>query len=115
MAASMANTCDENPGLGIGDLWPCWGAQVTRVRAPCKGAAAFERHRAGLVVGPGELMQALGQDFSAKQVCYFYRALRVVALKRPKNSSSQGLCWRRWRHGRGRPPGGGFAVAPPQQ
>ena len=62
-----------------------------RVRAPCRWTHDFEWHRTGLVVSLGELMQALGNQFSAKEVYLFYRALRIVALKRQTGSKSQGL------------------------
>ena len=63
---------------------PDWDAQVIRVRIPCRGNINFEWRRSGLVVSLGELMQALGKDFTAKQVYYFYHTLRIVAMKRQK-------------------------------
>ena len=78
-------------GIGALDLAPDWRLQISRVRAPCRGTSDFEWHRTGLVVSLGELMQALGNQFSAKEVYLFYRALRIVALKRQKGSKSQGL------------------------
>ena len=61
-----------------------------RVRVPCRETADFEWRRTGAVVSLGEFMQALGKQFIAKQVYYFYRALRIVALKRSKGSTSAG-------------------------
>ena len=67
---------------------PDWDAQVIRVRIPCRGNINFEWRRSGLVVSLGELMQALGKDFTAKQVYYFYCTLRIAALKRYKGSKA---------------------------
>ena len=39
----------------------------------------------------GELMRALGKQFTAKQVYDFYRALRIVALKRNKGPKPAGF------------------------
>ena len=78
-------------GIGALDLAPDWRLQIFRVRVPCRGASDFERHRTGCAVSLGELMQALGKQFSAKEVYLFYRSLRIVALKRQKGSKSQGF------------------------
>ena len=40
------------------------------------------------MVSLGKLMRALGKEFTANQVYYFYRALRIAALKRPKKSQA---------------------------
>ena len=55
-------------GIDALDLAPDWRSQITRVRAPCRGTDEFEWHRTGLVVSLGELMRALGKQFSAKQM-----------------------------------------------
>ena len=78
-------------GIGALDMAPDWRLQIFRARVPCRGAGDFERHRAGSAVSLGELMQALGKQFSAKEVYLFYRSLRIVALKRQKGSKSQGF------------------------
>ena len=78
-------------GIGAPDLNAHWRFQIFRARAPCRWTHDFEWHRTGLVVSLGELMQALGKQFSAKEVHLFYRSLRIVALKRQKGSKSQGL------------------------
>ena len=78
----------ERHGVSLEKLVPNWDAQVIRMRVPCLGTNAFEWHRIGEVVSSGELMQALGKGFTAKQVYYFYRTLRIVALKRPKKSQA---------------------------
>ena len=62
-------------------IWRQTGApQKFRVRAPCRWTDEFEWHRTGAAVSLGELMRALVKQFSAQQVCFFYRALRIVAL-----------------------------------
>ena len=80
----------ERHGIRAPDLAPHWRFQMFRVRAPCRWTDDFEWHRTGLAVSLGELMRALGTQFSAKQVYLFYRALRIAALKRQKGSKSQG-------------------------
>ena len=71
-------------------LRPDWASQVTRVRVPCFGTDAFEWRRTGLVVSLGELMRALGVNYTAKQIYYLYRTLRIVALKRSKTAKGPG-------------------------
>ena len=78
-------------GIGAPDLAPHWRFIFFRARAACRWTDEFEWHRTGLAVSlGGGLMRALGAQFSAKQVHLFYRALRIVALKRQKGSKSQG-------------------------
>ena len=78
-------------GIGAPQLKANWRLHSFRARAPCQVTPDFEWHRTGLVVSLGGLMQALGDQFSAKEVYLFYRTLRIVALKRQKGSKSQGL------------------------
>ena len=87
---NQARDMGKKSGIPSYKLRPYWECQVYRVRVPCCETADVEWRRAGLVVSLGELMQALGKQFTAKQVYYFYRALRIVALKRNKGSTSAG-------------------------
>ena len=80
----------ERHGIGAPDLAPHWRFQIFRARAPCRWTDDFEWHRTGSAVSLGGLMRALGKQFSARKVRLFYRALRIVALKRQKGSKSQG-------------------------
>ena len=48
-------------GIGALDLAPDWRLQISRARAPCRGASDFDWHRTGLVGSLGELMEALGK------------------------------------------------------
>ena len=74
----------QQTGLWRNQLRADWDKQVTRVRVPCVGTAAFEWVRTGFVVSLGELMRALGLNYTAKQIYYLYRTLRIVAVKRSK-------------------------------
>ena len=83
MQQEVASTAMSN-GSSPNASAPNWRGQTIRVRVPCCQTVEFEWHRTGTVVSLGGLMRALGQQFTAKQVYSFYRALRVVALKRNK-------------------------------
>ena len=55
-------------GISPNALAPNWCAQTIRVRVPCWQTVGFEWHRAGTVVSLGELMQALGMQFTARVI-----------------------------------------------
>ena len=62
--------------------------QHLRVIVPCAGTTEYEWRRTGVVVTLGELFILLGEKWAAAAIYYFYRTLRIVALKRRKNSSA---------------------------
>ena len=92
MNSEVERVLRESSGLGINrnTLAPNWAAQCLRTVVPCVGANAYEWRRTGQVVTLGALFMALGNKWSALFIYYFYRTLRIVAIKRPKNSVSAG-------------------------
>ena len=66
---------------------PDWKAQRNRCMVPCPSADTHEWLRAGPVITLGELFLLLGDDYTAKDIDAFYRACRLVSLKRPKDSA----------------------------
>ena len=75
---NQARDMGQKSGIPSYKLRPYWEFQVYRVRVPCRETADFEWHRTGVVVSLGKLRQ-LGKQFTAKQVYYVYRTLRIVA------------------------------------
>ena len=71
----------------VDPLLPHWEAQRLRTVVPCVGTQAYEWRRTGQVVTLGTLFMALGKRYSAAAIYYFYRTLRIVATKKPKNTS----------------------------
>ena len=56
---------------------------------PCVDSVDREWVRGGAVVALGELFMRLGKEFSGKKIYAFFRALRLVALKRDKTATSK--------------------------
>ena len=69
------------------DYEPDWPRQRHRCVVPCANAAECEWVRTGEVVTLGELFMRLGEQFTCRQIYAFYRALRLVALKRDKSAT----------------------------
>ena len=67
----QATAMAQKRGINPRDMLQYWRAQVIRARIPCRGTVEFERHRTGEVVSLGELMRALGKQFTAKQLYVF--------------------------------------------
>jgi hypothetical protein len=72
-------------GIEPGALLPNWDEQKLRIVVPCRGTQLYEWRRGGPVGTLGELMLKLGEEYDAAQIYYFYRTLRLVALKRRKD------------------------------
>ena len=72
-------------GLGQpGDYFPDWAAQTNRLTCPCKRASEFHWIRYCMTTGLGGIFAALGQDYDAALLYYFYRTRMVVCMKRQK-------------------------------
>ena len=87
MSCELKEVIRMEPELSRGQLAPDWGRQRYRVLVPCVGTDKYQWHRTGQVVALGELFMALGQKCTASAIYSFYRACRVVVLKRVKSKS----------------------------
>ncbi|CAK0842096.1 unnamed protein product, partial [Prorocentrum cordatum] len=84
-AAAVNEGEDINPQVHM----PAWARQWSRVCVPCEAVETHEWCRQSPVTTLGELFWDLGRTHTAKAIYAFYRALRLVALKRDKNSSTK--------------------------
>ncbi|CAK0895493.1 unnamed protein product, partial [Prorocentrum cordatum] len=84
-AAAVNEGEDINPQVYM----PAWARQWSRVCVPCEAVETHEWCRQSPVTTLGELFWDLGRTHTAKAIYAFYRALRLVALKRDKNSSTK--------------------------
>ena len=83
--AAMNNGEEINPQVYM----PAWARQWSRVCVPCEAVETHEWCRMSSVTTLGELFWDLGRTHTAKAIYAFYRTLRLVALKRDKNSSTK--------------------------
>ena len=72
------------------DLEPAWEKQTLRTAVPCRNHADYYWHRCGRVVSLGELFLILGTWLTAATIYQYYRTLRLVALKKAKDSKRPG-------------------------
>ncbi|CAK0813023.1 unnamed protein product [Prorocentrum cordatum] len=84
-AAAVNEGEDINPQVYM----PAWARQWSRVCVPCEAVETREWCRQSPVTTLGELLWDLGRTHTAKAIYAFYRTLRLVALKRDKNSSTK--------------------------
>ncbi|CAK0818065.1 unnamed protein product [Prorocentrum cordatum] len=84
-AAAVNEGEDINPQVYM----PAWARQWSRVCVPCEAVETREWCRQSPITTLGELFWDLGRTHTAKAICAFYRTLRLVALKRDKNSSTK--------------------------
>ncbi|CAK0881622.1 unnamed protein product [Prorocentrum cordatum] len=84
-AAAVNEGEDINPQVYM----PAWAHQWSRVCVPCEAVETHEWCRQSPVTTLGELFWDLGRTHTAKAIYAFYRTLRLVALKRDKNSSTK--------------------------
>ncbi|CAK0833447.1 unnamed protein product [Prorocentrum cordatum] len=84
-AAAVNEGEDINPQVYM----PAWARQWSRACAPCEAVETREWCRQSPVTTLGQLFWDLGRTHTAKAIYAFYRTLRLVALKRDKNSSTK--------------------------
>ena len=76
------------PGLPRQGLSPDWRNQKYRIVVPCKSNEEHAWYRTGLTVSLGEMFLHLGMNWTARQIYYLFRSMRIVGLKRRKGVSA---------------------------
>jgi hypothetical protein len=71
----------------LADLNPDWDHQKFRVIVPCVGTREYHWCRETTLATLGHLLLILGRTYSAAQIYYFYRTLRIVSVRRRKDIS----------------------------
>ena len=88
-AQREAAAVNEGEEINPQDYMPAWDRQWSRVCVPCEAVETHEWCRQSPVTTLGELFLDLGRTHTAKAIYAFCRTLRLVALKRDKNSSTK--------------------------
>ena len=79
----MVETWAETWCIPTEGLQPDWSKQTNRLFCPCEWAD-YHWARYCLATGLGGLFVALGKEYDAAVIYYFYRTRVVVAMKRQK-------------------------------